>query len=110
MVASATTWAADVEPGVPFHATARTDAAVPALLAASQGADLLVVGSQGRGGFHDALLGSVAHRAARHAACPVVVVRPRVDEEDREDERANLWTGMVAASGHAGSGTTGADR
>ena len=107
MVASATSWAAEWEPDVPFHATASAGSAVPALIEASRGADLLVVGSQGQGGFHDALLGSVAHQAARHATCPVVVVRPRIDEED---ERANLWTGTVAASGRTGSGPVAADR
>lgn len=107
MVESATSWAADWEPDVPFRATAPAEAAVPALIDASRGADLLVVGSQGQGGFHDALLGSVAHQSARHATCPVVVVRPRIDEED---QRANLWTGMVAVSGRTDSGPAGADR
>ncbi|MFF7994489.1 universal stress protein [Kitasatospora xanthocidica] len=46
------------------------------LLDASQGAELLVVGSHGHGGFTRALLGSVSTRCAQHAACPVVIVRP----------------------------------
>jgi nucleotide-binding universal stress UspA family protein len=37
--------------------------------------DLLVVGSRGHGGFTDLLLGSVSHRCAQHAPCPVVIVR-----------------------------------
>ncbi|MFD7448335.1 universal stress protein [Kitasatospora sp. NPDC059827] len=45
------------------------------LLDASQGAELLVVGSHGRGGFTRALLGSVSTRCAQHATCPVVIVR-----------------------------------
>jgi nucleotide-binding universal stress UspA family protein len=46
-----------------------------ALLAASKGADLLVVGSHGHGGFVGMLLGSVSQRVLHHATCPVVVVR-----------------------------------
>ncbi|MBN0042759.1 universal stress protein [Streptomyces actuosus] len=45
------------------------------LIRASEGADLLVVGHRGRGGFARSMLGSVSHRCAQHAACPVVVVR-----------------------------------
>lgn len=45
------------------------------LVNASAGAELLVVGSRGRGGFARAMLGSVSQRCAQHAACPVVVVR-----------------------------------
>ena len=46
-----------------------------ALLDAAVGADLLVVGSRGHGGFTEALLGSVSQHCVQHAPCPVVVVR-----------------------------------
>ncbi|MEB3371183.1 universal stress protein [Saccharopolyspora mangrovi] len=49
-----------------------------ALLSASRGADLLVVGHRGRGGFAGLMLGAVAEQCVRHAACPVLVVRPSV--------------------------------
>jgi nucleotide-binding universal stress UspA family protein len=46
-----------------------------ALLDAAAGADLLVVGSRGHGGFAGALLGSVSQHLATHSACPIVIIR-----------------------------------
>ncbi len=51
------------------------------LLAAASGADLLVVGSRGLGGFKGLLLGSVSSQCLHHAPCPVVVV-PTSTEQD----------------------------
>jgi nucleotide-binding universal stress UspA family protein len=46
------------------------------LLDVAKGADVLVVGSRGRGGFAGLLLGSVSTQVTHHATCPVVVVPP----------------------------------
>ncbi|HEY3524150.1 MAG TPA: universal stress protein [Candidatus Limnocylindrales bacterium] len=43
--------------------------------AASEGVDLIVVGSRGRGGVERAVLGSVSDYVIRHAPCPVMVLR-----------------------------------
>lgn len=44
--------------------------------AAALGADLLVIGTHGRSGFDRLLLGSVAEKVMRTAACPVLSVPP----------------------------------
>jgi nucleotide-binding universal stress UspA family protein len=46
-----------------------------ALLDTADGAELLVVGARGLGGFRELLLGSVSHRCLTHSLCPTVVVR-----------------------------------
>ena len=57
---------------------------VTALLsaAADLGADLIVVGSRGHGGFPGLQLGSTSHQLVQHATTPVVVVPP--DPSDPE--------------------------
>lgn len=56
---------------------------LPTLLHEVTAADLLVVGSTGHGPFVETVGGSVSQHLARHARCPVVVVRPT----DRPDAR-----------------------
>jgi nucleotide-binding universal stress UspA family protein len=57
------------------HAVVLEGEAAEMLVARSEQADLLVVGSRGRGGFRGLLLGSVSQYCVTHAHCPVLVVR-----------------------------------
>jgi len=60
---------------VEISSTVREGSAAQVLLDAADGADLLVVGSRGHGGFTEALLGSVSQHCVHHAPCPVVIIR-----------------------------------
>ena len=51
--------------------------AADTLVRVAEGADLLVVGSRGRGGFRGMLLGSVSQRVLALASCPVAVLHRR---------------------------------
>ncbi len=71
--------AAAAGPDCPVRVRAQVTEGNPArvLLSAAEGADLLVVGSRGHGGFAEALLGSVGQHCVHHARCPVVIIRSR---------------------------------
>jgi nucleotide-binding universal stress UspA family protein len=63
--------------GVKLERSVREGGAADVLVECSRDADLLVVGSRGRGGFAGLLLGSVSQRCAERARCPVVIVPAR---------------------------------
>lgn len=56
------------------------DRPAAALVDESRGADMVVVGSRGHGGFAGLLLGSVSQQVAHHAACPVVIVHQKREQ------------------------------
>jgi nucleotide-binding universal stress UspA family protein len=64
---------ADEVPDVDIRLDQGPDAAGILLHAAAE-ADILVVGSRGRGGATSVLLGSVSSRCVRDATCPVLVI------------------------------------
>ena len=63
------------QPEVPTSVTAGHAPTMIAARAAAIGADLIVMGTHGRSGFSHLLMGSVAERVMRVAACPVLTVR-----------------------------------
>jgi len=67
--------AAELAPTVHAGGTLTEPPAREALVAASEGADLLVVGPRGLGGVGQLMMGSVSSYCVHHAHCPVVVVR-----------------------------------
>ncbi|MET7401971.1 universal stress protein [Dactylosporangium sp. NPDC005572] len=62
-------------PDVDVRRAVANGRAAAVLVELSAGAELVVVGSRGRGGFTGLLLGSVSQAVIHHAACPVAVVR-----------------------------------
>jgi nucleotide-binding universal stress UspA family protein len=77
MVAEAIAGWREKYPDVEVHQQIVRSAAVELLTKDSAGADLLVVGSRGRGGFAGLLLGSVSRHVLQLAECPVAVVHNR---------------------------------
>lgn len=82
------------------HATTsqRTGPIVSELVQAAESASVLVIGSQGHGAAGEALMGSVSQHLARHATCPVVVVR-----EPHDSTAHRIIVGMDGSPTSAGA-------
>jgi len=68
--------------GIDVDRVITTAPAPSALVDRSAGAELLVVGSRGHGGFRGLVMGSVSMQCMLHAHCPVAVVRPEPHPEE----------------------------
>ena len=68
-------------PDVPVSFVAGTGRPAEVLLAEAMGAELLVVGSRGSGGFSGLVMGSVSQKVLAHASCPVAVLHSGISAE-----------------------------
>jgi nucleotide-binding universal stress UspA family protein len=66
----------DLGSSAPVTVTAVIGLAGEELVNASQGADMLVIGSRGQLGFPALRVSEVATKVAHYSACPVVIVPP----------------------------------
>jgi len=74
-------------PAVAVQATALSGPRPRLLVEEAVGADLLVFGNRGHGGFAGVLLGSVSLHCVSHAPCPVVVGRGKATPAQQVRER-----------------------
>ena len=112
--------AVGAETAVPHLLVGRPDAEI-VRLAEELGSGLIVIGSRGIGPVRRAVMGSVSGSVLRHAHCPVMVVRGKVEEEVTAvgpivlavdgSEEAQLATIAAAefSQGHLRPGSTEAD-
>jgi nucleotide-binding universal stress UspA family protein len=76
--------AAEASDGVSVSGEVDSGPAAGVLVHASEEAEMMVLGSQGRGGLAGLFLGSVSRQVASHVECPAVVVRPAETPDSRE--------------------------
>jgi nucleotide-binding universal stress UspA family protein len=68
-------------PDVPVESIISHDSAAAVLVGVSQSAQLVVIGSRGHGALAGVFLGSTGMQLVHHADCPVLIARPRIQED-----------------------------
>ncbi|TLS45346.1 universal stress protein [Streptomyces montanus] len=81
-------------PDVKVEAEVTPDGPVPALVREGQDASVLVLGSRGRSGLAELLLGSVSLAVAAHADCPVIVLRGHQDNRAQPATHGRILLGV----------------
>jgi nucleotide-binding universal stress UspA family protein len=81
--------------------TVVNDLPAAALLHASDGADLLVVGARGLGPMRRLLLGSVSQACLHHAACPLAIIRASGTDVGEGIRRVVVGIDGSATAAHA---------
>lgn len=84
--------------GAPVVAGTETGEPAEAILRAAVGADLIIIGTHGRGGFDRFRHGSVAEQIVREARTPVLLVRP-IEAAARPTAGRSLAATVIAAGG-----------
>ena len=82
--------------GVPTTSAVATGDAAAVLVELSRGAARVVVGTRGRGGFAERLLGTVSSALPAHAHCPTVVVPHRPGEAKAPADGSTPWDARPA--------------
>jgi nucleotide-binding universal stress UspA family protein len=82
-----------------YRSSTRKGKPARVLIEASAGAEMLVLGSRGHGGFVGLMLGSVSMACAAHAHCPVLIVHPSKEASHADARAADV---NAAALGDAG--------
>lgn len=102
--------AKSLAPNVPVTGRRCDPPAGKALVAVSEGAELLVVGSRGVTDLRELTLGSVSSECAHDAFCPVVIIPPevrhlvlRAEGHLPSDSSIPVYDGSAAARGSTGS-------
>jgi nucleotide-binding universal stress UspA family protein len=86
-------------PGVAVTTLLSHDLPAETLIDLSADVEMVVVGTRGSNGFTSSMLGSVSHRTAVHAHCPVAVIPQRPLLPGTDDPRRIV---VGVADGHAG--------
>lgn len=90
-------------PGLPISTKVVAGSGAMTLVAESKSASLVIVGARGRGGFDGLLLGSVAAQVAKHALCPVIVMRTPIITEDGVPGTKKVLVGVDGSARSVGA-------